>query len=62
MTRENINALIREMTQEAGLLQQVVSIRCAKTAQLLSCAAMLLADMQRRLATTEDSSADGSIR
>jgi hypothetical protein len=57
MTREEINTLIREMTKEAGLYQRVPTLTCARTAQLLSCAAMLLADMQRQLATTEESSA-----
>lgn len=61
MTREDINTLIRDMIKEAGVYQQVPTLTCARTAQLLSCAAMLLADMQRQLATTEESSADGSI-
>jgi hypothetical protein len=61
MTREDINTLIRDMIKEAGLYQQVPTQTCARTAKLLSCAAMLLADMQHQLATTEESSADGSI-
>jgi len=37
------------------------TLACARTAQLLSRAATLVADMHRQLATTEHSSVDGSI-
>jgi hypothetical protein len=47
MTREDINTLIRQMTEEAGTYQRVGTATTFRTAKMLSCAAILLADMQR---------------
>lgn len=47
MTHEDINTLIRQMTEEAGTYQRVGTATTFRTAKMLSCAAILLADMQR---------------